>query len=307
MNKEYRPMLATLADKPFDNREWVYETKWDGFRLIAEVKRGSVRLFSRNGIDVTARYPAIAQALRSIMEPCVIDGELVALDTKGRSHFQLLQNALRDERTRLQYCVFDLLFLGTEDVRRKPLLERKRLLKQMLPRTKLLRYSEHIKEEGIALFEKAKQAGLEGVMAKLASGLYYSGKRTREWLKFKAMNEQEVVIVGYTAPRRSRKHFGALVLAVRESSQWRYVGHAGTGFDEETLRTLYDKMQPLKTKSKPFAAKVKDEAQTTWLRPELVAEVKFTEWTDRGEMRHPVFLGLREDKKATDVIREVPT
>jgi len=307
MNKEYRPMLATLADKPFDSTEWVYETKWDGFRLIAEVKRGSVRLFSRNGIEVTARYPAIAQALRPIVEPCVIDGELVALDTKGRSHFQLLQNALRDEKTRLQYCVFDLLFLGTEDVRRKPLLERKRLLKQMLPRSKLLRYSEHIKEEGIALFEKAKQAGLEGVMAKLASGLYSSGKRTRQWLKFKAVNEQEVVVVGYTAPRRSRKYFGALVLAVRESSQWQYVGHAGTGFDEETLQMLYNKMQPLKTKAKPFTVKVKDEAQTTWLRPQLVAEVKFTEWTDRGEMRHPVFLGLREDKKATDVTREVPT
>jgi bifunctional non-homologous end joining protein LigD len=307
MNKEYRPMLATLADEPFDSKEWVYETKWDGFRLIAEVKRGSVRLFSRNGIEVTARYPAIAQALRPIVEPCVIDGELVALNMKGRSHFQLLQNALRDERTRLQYCVFDLLFLGTEDVRRKPLLERKRLLRQLLPRTKLLRYSEHIKEEGIALFEKAKRTGLEGVMAKLASGLYHSGKRTREWLKFKAMNEQEVVIVGYTAPRRSRKYFGALVLAVRESSQWQYVGHAGTGFDEEALQMLYNKMQPLKTKAKPFTAKVKDETQTTWLRPQLVAEVKFTEWTDRGEMRHPVFLGLRGDKEATDVIREVPT
>jgi bifunctional non-homologous end joining protein LigD len=307
MNKEYRPMLATIADKPFDSKEWVYETKWDGFRLIAEVKRGSVRLFSRNGIEVTARYPAIAQALRPIVEPCVIDGELVALDTKGRSHFQLLQNAMRDEKTRLQYCVFDLLFLGTEDVRHKPLLERKRLLKQMLPRTKLLRYSEHIQEKGIALFEQAKQAGLEGVMAKLASGLYSSGKRTREWLKFKAMNEQEVVVVGYTAPRRSRKYFGALVLAVRESSQWQYVGHAGTGFDEETLQMLYNKMQPLKTKTKPFTVKVKDEAQTTWLRPQLVAEVKFTEWTDRGEMRHPVYLGLRGDKKATDVMREVPT
>ena len=300
-------MLATIADKPFDSKEWVYETKWDGFRLIAEMKRGAVRLFSRNGIEVTARYPAIAQALRPIVEPCVIDGELVALDTKGRSHFQLLQNAMRDEKTRLQYCVFDLLFLGTEDVRRKPLLERKRLLKQMLPRTKLLRYSEHIQEKGIALFEQAKQAGLEGVMAKLASGLYSSGKRTRQWLKFKAMNEQEVVVVGYTAPRRSRKYFGALVLAVRESSQWQYVGHAGTGFDEETLQMLYNKMQPLKTKAKPFTVKVKDEAQTTWLRPQLVAEVKFTEWTDRGEMRHPVFLGLREDKKATDVTREVPT
>ncbi len=300
-------MLATLADKPFDSDEWVYETKWDGFRLIAEVKRDSVRLFSRNGIDVTARYPTIAQALRAIREPCVIDGELVALDAKGRSRFQLLQNALRNEGTRLQYWVFDLLFLGGQDVRRKLLLGRKRLLKQVLPGTSLLRYSEHIREKGIALFNKAKRAGLEGVMAKRAAGLYYSGKRTREWLKFKAVNEQEVVIVGYTAPRHSRQYFGALVLAVRQGSQWQFVGHAGTGFDEKMLQSLYEKMQPLKTKAKPIIAKVKDEAQTTWLQPRLVGEVKFTEWTDRGEMRHPVFLGLRTDKKATDVVREAPT
>ncbi len=300
-------MLATLVDKPFDSADWVYETKWDGFRLIAEVKRGSVRLFSRNGIEVTARYPAIAQALRAIAEPCVIDGELVALDAKGRSRFQLLQNALRDEATRLQYCVFDLLFLGGKDMRGKPLLERKRLLQLVLPRSSLLRYSEHIKGNGIALFNKARGAGLEGMMAKRAEGLYYSGKRTREWLKFKAVNEQEVVIVGYTAPRRSRQYFGALVLAVRQGSRWQYVGHAGTGFDAAMLRSLYEKMQPLKTQTKPIAVKVKDEARTTWLQPRLVGEVKFTEWTDSGEMRHPVFLGLRSDKKATDVIREVPT
>jgi bifunctional non-homologous end joining protein LigD len=306
MRKEYRPMLATLIDKPFDSEEWVYETKWDGFRLIAEVKRDAVRLFSRNGIEMTARYPVIAQALRAIKEPCVIDGELVALDAKGRSRFQLLQHALQDERTTLQYCVFDLLFLGGNDVRRKPLLERKRLLKRLLPRTALLRYSEHIKKNGIALFKKSGQAGLEGVMAKRAAGLYYSGKRTREWLKIKVVNQQEVVIVGYTAPRRSRKYFGALALAVREGSRWRYVGHAGTGFDEWMLQSLYEKMQPLKAKAKPVAVKIKGEAQTTWLRPRLVGEVKFTEWTDRGEMRHPVFLGLRSDKKATDVVRESP-
>jgi len=166
MKKEYRPMLATLVDQPFDSNDWLYETKWDGFRLIAEVRRDSVRLFSRNGIEVTARYPSIAQALRTITEPCVIDGELVALDAKGRSRFQLLQNALRDESTELRYCVFDILFLGGKDMRRKPLLERKALLKQVLPRNSLLLYSKHIKAKGTALFKKAKQARLEGVMAK---------------------------------------------------------------------------------------------------------------------------------------------
>ena len=163
-------MLATLVDQPFDSKDWVYETKWDGFRLVAEVRRDSVRLFSRNGIEVTARHPSIAQALRTITQPCVIDGELVALDAKGRSRFQLLQNALRDESTKLRYCVFDILFLHGKDMRRKHLLERKTLLKQVLPRNSLLRFSKHIKAKGIALFKKAKQAGLEGVMAKCPSG-----------------------------------------------------------------------------------------------------------------------------------------
>ena len=158
-------MLATLVDQPFDSKDWVYETKWDGFRLVAEVRRDSVRLFSRNGIEVTARYPSIAQALRTIPGPCVIDGELVALDAKGRSRFQLLQNALRDESTELRYCACDILFLGGKDMRRKPLLERKALLKQVLPRNSLMRYSKHIKAKGTALFKKAKQAGLEGVEA----------------------------------------------------------------------------------------------------------------------------------------------
>lgn len=299
-------MLATLVDKPFDDKAWVFETKWDGFRLIAEVKPGAARLYSRNGIETTARYPAIVTVLRAIGNPCVIDGELVALDAKGRSRFQLLQNALQDEATKLQYCAFDLLFLDGEDVRRLPLLDRKRLLKLLLPRSKFLRYSDHVKEKGIAAFAKARREGLEGVMGKRAAGLYYSGKRSREWLKIKVTNEQEVVIVGYTAPRRTRKYFGALVLAVRDGSQWRYIGRAGTGFDEPTLQSLYQKMQPLRIDKKPVAAKVENEAQTTWLEPQLVAEVKFTEWTDRGEMRHPVFLGLRSDKKASDVVRETP-
>lgn len=161
MKKEYRPMLATLVDQPFDSKDWVYETKWDGFRLVAEVRRDSVRLFSRNGIEVTARYHSIAQALRIITEPCVIDGELVALDAKGRSRFQLLQNALRDERTKLRYCVFDVLFLGGKVMRRKPLLERKALLKQVLLRNSLLRYSKHIKAKGTALFKKASRLDLK--------------------------------------------------------------------------------------------------------------------------------------------------
>jgi bifunctional non-homologous end joining protein LigD len=305
MNSAYRPMLATLVNEPFDDKEWVFETKWDGFRLITEKHGRTVNLWSRNGIDVTTRYAVLLPALQKIKGSCVIDGELCALDAHGRSRFQLLQNAL-NKKTKLLYVVFDLLFLGGKDIGKKPLLERKEILKALLPHESLLRYSGHVAEFGKREFAKAQRALEEGVIAKRAAGLYYSGKRTREWLKFKAVHEQEVVIVGYTKPRRSRKYFGSLVLAVRDKAKksWVYAGHVGTGFDQGALKSLYATMQPLRTDKKPFDQKAKSENATTWLIPKLVGEVKFTEWTSESEMRHPVFLGLRTDKKAFDVIRE---
>jgi bifunctional non-homologous end joining protein LigD len=245
MNLAYRPMLAKLVSEPFDDKDWVYETKWDGFRLITEKRGDTARLWSRNGIDVTSRYALLLSALKKIDGSCVIDGELCALDAHGRCRFQLLQNAL-SKKAKLLYVVFDALFVDGTDIRQKSLLERKKkLLKTLLPRDLLLRYSEHGKRE----FAKARRANQEGVIAKRAAGFYYSGKRTREWLKFKAVHEQEVVIVGYTEPRRSRKYFGSLVLAVRDKAKkrWVYAGHVGTGFDQAALKSLYGTMQPLRT------------------------------------------------------------
>ena len=298
-------MLATLVDEPFDDKKWVFETKWDGFRLVTDKRDHAVTLWSRNGIDVTAKYAVLLPSIAKIEGSCVIDGELCALDSHGRSRFQLLQNALRTKE-RLLYVIFDALFVGGKDIREKPLLERKRILKALLPRDPLLRYSEHEAEFGKRAFAKAKRAHEEGVVAKRAAGLYHSGKRTREWLKFKAVYEQEVVILGYTEPRRSRQYFGSLVLAVRDKAKkrWVYAGHVGTGFDRAALQSLYAAMQPLRTDKKPLDVKVKRERATTWLIPKLVGEVKFTEWTNEGEMRHPAFLGLRPDKKALDVVRE---
>ena len=305
MNPAYRPMLATLVNEPFNDKKWVFETKWDGFRLITEKRGDTVRLWSRNGIDVTRRYALLLPALQRIDGSCVLDGELCALDAQGRSRFQLLQNAL-NKKARLLYVVFDALFVEGKDMRDKPLLARKEILKALLPREPLLRFSQHVAEFGKREFAKARRAHEEGVIAKRAAGLYYSGKRTREWLKFKAVHEQEVVIVGYTEPRRSRKYFGSLVLAVRDKAKkrWVYAGHVGTGFDQAALKSLYETLQRLRTDKKPFDQKVKNENATTWLIPKLVGEVKFTEWTSESEMRHPVFLGLRTDKKAFDVIRE---
>jgi bifunctional non-homologous end joining protein LigD len=305
MNPAYRPMLATLVNEPFDDKGWVFEIKWDGFRLIAEKRGDTVKLWSRNGIDVTKRYQVLLPALQKIKGSCVLDGELCALDVQGHSRFQLLQNAL-NKKARLLYVIFDALFMDGKDIRQKPLLERKTILKGLLPRDPRVRYSEHVAQFGKREFAKAQRVHEEGVIAKRAMGLYYSVKRTRQWLKFKAVHEQEVVIVGYTEPRRSRKYFGSLVLAVRHqaSKRWVYAGHVGTGFDQAALKSLYETMQPLRTERKPFDQKVKSENATTWLVPKLVGEVKFTEWTSESEMRHPVFLGLRTDKKATVVIRE---
>jgi bifunctional non-homologous end joining protein LigD len=304
--KRLQPMLATLTDAPFDDKGWVFEDKYDGFRMVAKIEGGKVTLYSRNGKIISHSYIEVARALEGVKGDAVIDGELVALDSSGVSHFQLLQNALRNE-AKLQYCAFDLMFHDGEDLRGLPLLERKKRLRAVLPRDNLIAFSRHRKTFGIKFFEEAGRQGLEGIMAKRADSRYVSGGRTADWLKIKTSKRQEVVIAGFTAPRRTRPFFGALVLAVREENGWRYIGHVGTGFSHKTLEELHGKLLKLRSTKSPFPEKVKDEAVTTWVKPLLVAEVKFTEWTTSGEMRHPVYLGLRIDKRAGDVIREHET
>jgi bifunctional non-homologous end joining protein LigD len=297
-------MLATLVDAPFDNPDWVFESKWDGFRLVAKIEKHRVTLYSRSGLIVSDNYKPIAEALEKVKNAAVIDGELVALDEHGVSRFQLLQNALRSSAN-LHYCVFDIMFLAGKDLRGLPLVERKERLRALLPKDALLIYSEHWPEHGKRSFKEAQKLGLEGIMAKRAQSRYLSGARSKDWLKIKTGKQQEAVIVGFTAPRRSRPYFGALVLAVRDKDAWRYIGHVGTGFSHAMLEELHGKLWPLRTVKSPFTQRVKDESATTWVKPKLVAEVKFTEWTSAGEMRHPAFLGLREDKKPMDVVLEI--
>jgi bifunctional non-homologous end joining protein LigD len=304
--KRLQPMLATLTDAPFDDPAWVFEDKFDGFRMVAVIKGRSVTLYSRNGKIFSHSYGEVARALERFKVDAVLDGELVALDAQGVSRFQLLQNALRHE-AKLLYCVFDMMFCDGEDLRALPLLERKKRLRSVLPRHPLLSFSRHRKEFGSKFFAEAEKQGLEGTMAKRADSPYRSGERTTDWLKIKTAKRQEVVIAGFTAPRRSRPYFGALVLAVRDGKAWRYIGHVGAGFSHAALEELHAKLVPLQSAKSPFAGRVKDEAVTTWVKPKLVAEVKFTEWTGAGEMRHPVYLGLRADKRAEDVVREEET
>jgi bifunctional non-homologous end joining protein LigD len=196
------------------------------------------------------------------------------------------------------------MFLNGEDLRGLPLTERKKQLKAILPKNRLITFSRYRAALGKRFFEEAERRGLEGIIAKRADSKYLSGARTDSWLKIKTTKRQEVVIVGFTAPRRTRPFFGALTLALRDGDSWRYIGHVGTGFSHETLEELHGKLIRLKTAKSPFRKKVKDEAVTTWVKPQLVAEVKFTQWTSSGEMRHPVYLGLREDKDAKDVVLE---
>jgi bifunctional non-homologous end joining protein LigD len=300
--KRLQPMLATLTDVPFDEKGWIFEDKYDGFRMVAKIEGGKVMLYSRNGKIISHSYIEVAQALEGVKGDAVIDGELVAIGKDRVSHFQLLQNALRHE-AKLQYFAFDLMFQDGEDLRGLPLTERKKRLKAILPKHKLIGFSRDRRTFGVKFFESERK-GLEGIMAKRADSKYLSGARTDEWLKIKTSKRQEVVIAGFTAPRRTRPFFGALTLALREGNGWRYIGHVGTGFSHETLEELHKKLIKLKTDKSPFGKKVKDEAVTTWVKPLLVAEVKFTEWTSSGEMRHPVYLGLRADKQAKDVVLE---
>jgi bifunctional non-homologous end joining protein LigD len=271
--------------------------------VIACIEGGKVTLYARNGQVLTNAYPQVTQALAGIKGDVVIDGELAALDDQGVSRFQLLQNALRG-KARLRYFVFDLMFLDGEDLRLLPLLERKARPRAILPRHKLLAFSAHRQTYGTRFYKQAEQRGLEGIMGKRADGLYLSGVRSGDWLKIKTAQRQEVVIAGFTAPRRSRPYLGALVIALWEGNGWRYAGHVGTGFTHATLKELHSELWPLRTDASPFAGRVKDEAVTTWVKPKLVAEVKFAEWTEAGEMRHPVYLGLREDKRPEDAVLE---
>ena len=296
-------MLTTLAEN-VPPGDWIYEIKWDGYRIVATVAGGEPELRTRKDQDYTKRFENVAKELvKAAKTPdCVVDGEVCALDEDGRPSFSAMQQG--KPGTPIVYFVFDLLEVDGEPLVDLPIEERRKRLEKLLDkRNKTVRYSETF-DDGVALFKAAKQQHLEGIMAKRADSVYASGSRTPDWLKIKTAKRQEVVIAGFTAPRRTRPFFGALVLAVREGDAWRYIGHVGTGFSHRVLEDLHAKLMKLMTSKSPFPAKVKDEATTTWVKPSLVAEVKFAEWTSKGELRQPVYLGLRFDKRAKDVVRE---
>jgi DNA ligase D-like protein (predicted ligase) len=298
-----RVMKAVLDREPFSDPEWIYERKLDGIRCIAIRDGDELRMLSRNDLDLGGRYPEVRHALAAQPQPrYAVDGEVVAFDRGQTSFARLAQRGHRP--VAVFYYVFDLVWFDGADVRALPLRTRKRLLRDALQTGGPLRLSTHRNRDGEAMFEHACRQGWEGVIAKRADSPYRD-TRSRDWLKFKCEAGQELVIGGFTAPRGSRTELGALLLGYHRDGQLRYAGKVGTGFDRETLQDLGRRLTALRRDSSPFAgADAIRETGITWVTPKLVAEVAFTEWTRAGRLRHPRYLGLREDKSAEQVVRE---
>jgi bifunctional non-homologous end joining protein LigD len=317
-------MLATLAEPPLTGKSLVFEPKYDGIRALIHVAPGrprpEVRLWSRLGNDKTSQFPAVVRALeplaRTLRAPLLIDGEIVALDEAGRpGGFQQLQGRLHvkgardieliDRHQRTALLAFDLLRAGDEDVRGLPLTARREALRQYLEPylSDTLRLSEQVAGDGRQLHQRAQREGWEGLIVKEAAAPYQSGRRSPAWRKLKLSNHEEFVVGGWTEPRNTRSHFGALLLGVYENSQLVYVGHTGTGFDQQELDRVWALLKPREIEASPFSERIKTNETAHWARPELVAQVRFTEWTADRRLRHPVYLGLRTDKQPGDVRR----
>jgi bifunctional non-homologous end joining protein LigD len=300
-------MKAVLTDEPFDDPGWVFERKLDGVRCMAHRDGGGpARLLSRTDRDMTGQFPELAEALEA--QPVgdfVVDGEIVAF-ADGVTSFSRLQRRAR-ERVSVFLYVFDILRHEGRDVRDLPLRERKALLRDALEFGGRLRYSQHRNAHGKRLFSEACRQGLEGLIAKRADSSYRSGARSRDWLKLKCHFEQELVIGGFTAPQGARTDFGALLVGYQEENKLSYAGKVGTGFDRATLESLGRRLRELERDDPPFADVHPIPRGTHWVEPELVAQIGFSEWTRDGRLRHPRYLGLRDDKPADEVVRERPS
>jgi len=318
MPKVIHPMLAIPTAKAFDDPDWLFEIKWDGYRAVAFIEDGRERLVSRSQNDLTAQFPELGGLPQFVKaQRAILDGEIVALDEEGRPSFSLMQQRTgfqpgkrrlpRREGVPVVYYAFDLLYLDGFDLRRVALHQRKQLLQDRIEvgGGEVVHFSDHYAEKGLDLFEAAKQRGLEGIVAKKSSSAYEE-KRSSNWLKIKITQRQECVIGGYTDPEGSREYFGALVLGLYDrQGRLIHVGQVGTGFDQKTLKEIFARLQPLKTKQNPFYGEIGGLRKVQFVRPELVAEIKFAEWTHETaeggmKLRAPVFMGLRADKSAEE-------
>jgi len=307
MPHRLKPMLTTPIKKPFDHPEWIFEIKWDGYRAVAEIHEGGASLYSRNGILLNSKFAPVTEALKSLGFDAVFDGEIVVTDDEGRPDFGMLQDYGKSGNGHLVYYIFDLIYFQGHDLRDLPLIRRKELLRKILPSERTIKFSDHVSESGILFFKAAIEKGLEGIVAKHSLSPYRNGKRSDQWLKVKARAGRDCVIAGFTEPAGRRKHFGALVLGVYAGKELVYIGHTGGGFSADMLGEVRARIEPLIRKECPFKTVPETNAPVTWLRPEMVCEVAFQGWTSAGLMRQPVFIRLRDDKGAREVVREDST
>ena len=283
---------------------WLFEIKWDGYRIIAYIRNHQVKLQSRHHQDYSRLYQPVAEELATLDIDVVLDGEVVVTDAKGRAVFQLLQQYEKTGQGNLQYFVFDILWLNGQDLTSLPLIQRKRILQENLPPSNHIKISEYIEETGKEFFQAALKQKLEGIIAKDSSSHYLPGQRSPHWLKIKTARRQEMVICGYTLPRGSRSDLGALLIGLYRKGNLEYTGHMGTGFNKADLADLKQQLDKLKQPHCPFPTIPRTNMPAVWVKPKLIAEISFTEWTQDGRLRHPVFLGLRRDKSAKDVRQE---
>ncbi|TZG00220.1 DNA ligase D (plasmid) [Chryseobacterium panacisoli] len=294
-------MLAKLSEEAFNDKDWIFEIKWDGYRAITDLSHDTPLFYSRNGISFLSKFEKIALEFEKQKHHMILDGEVVAYDEQGKPNFQFLQQIGDNPDSALVYHVFDLLWLNGHSTEDLPLIQRKELLKEALTETDRIKYCDHIPEKGIEFFSQMKKMQLEGMIAKRAESLYIENHRTSDWLKIKFSNTEEVIICGFTEPRGSRKSFGALILGKYLNGKLTYCGHTGTGFNNASLKELYQKLQKLVVKSSPFETIPKTNMPVTWTKPELICEIKYSEITRDGIFRHPVFIGLREDKDLKEI------
>jgi bifunctional non-homologous end joining protein LigD len=298
-----KPMLAHTTEAPFDKKNWVFEKKYDGYRTIAVINPDQVNLFSRNELSFNKNFRTIADELKKINHVAVLDGEIVIEDETGRSDFQLLQNYIKTGKGTLKYYVFDILNLDGNDTSNLSLLQRKELVEILLHKFKLpnVFYAPHSEEKGVLFYEQATEKKWEGIMAKESNSLYRPGKRSSEWLKIRISQQEEAIIIGITESKTTRSYFGALLLAQYDHEKLRFIGKCGTGFKEDTLKELYHTFEPYFMEKSPLVDKIPLRDTIKWLKPKFVCQVKFTEWTQDSYLRHPVFQGLRIDKKPREV------
>ena len=300
----YKPMLATFTDKAFDDEEWIFEIKWDGYRAISSIVNGQVSLYSRNDISFNDKYPEIVSSLTNIPRNMVLDGEIVIVDSEGHSRFQLLQEYQESQKGTLVYFVFDILYFDGYQLVNMPLMERKKILEQALPSFSQVKLSGYIEKNGKEMLEAGKKEKLEGIIGKRKISLYRPGERSREWLKIKTKMRQEVIIAGFTQPRGSRKEIGALVVGIYKDHDMAFAGHVGGGLGDQDLEDLKKKFDKYIIPDSPFSTSPKTNTPVVWLKPHFVAEVEFVQWTKDGHMRQPVFIGLRNDVSPRDVRKE---